>query len=362
MIGIVIGGCSELKFLYPIILNLQDRKVDFILYNNDEYRGHKEYDRSKLSNLIYYAPGIGNVSKVRPFTNSKEDLLRLIKEDNIKKLIIIEATLTIPELLCELHDTFNIEVYSVNYFVDSMLKIDFHLNGFIKAKYHMAERIAEEHVKYNNIEIDPNIDKFIGSPAYDPIDPEASGKHMLMLLPNIRHNTSDRVGGEKIFRSIVEKFIHPDMIFKSRKKHWTPPRVQKTIKSRLGKDICYDHTPMYPPVISKLLNGSHLSVIFRSSAIYECVYAGNYVINVEMDVTPYAKDTRLQLRSYLNSDIYNFDGVVESWSMTEVIKKDWKFSPKKINEDRRKEWIEKNIGKCAQPNGVANIVDDILGE
>ena len=66
-----------------------------------------------------------------------------------------------------------------------------------------------------------------------------------------------------------------DLILKTRKKQWFPEEIKK-----YAKRILDDGDLMYPPVTSNLLAESFCTVMFYSSGIYECVFGGNYVVNI----------------------------------------------------------------------------------
>lgn len=157
----------------------------------------------------------------------------------------------------------------------------------------------------------------------------------------------------KLFKKFTEK---GNIIVKTRKKQWFPKEI-----SLYAKEIIDDDDKMYPTKISMILPRTYATVMFFSSGVYECVYGGNYVINIPLPLSRWSWNggRMAQYFSINEGSLYQFAGAVESIKQSTILSPEWKFEPKKIDIEKRKEWINKFIGRDPA-SGAVPIVDDIL--
>ena len=354
MIAVVVRELPYLKLLVPIMLELHKRGAKYILYYMDSFKGEKEYSRPTIGSLKTSNEKIvaQAVKAVRFTTN--EELLKLMKKDVIKKMISVEIALWARKNL-EAYKAGGIKTYSVSYLSDSLWTGYYKL---IDKTYYTTKHLMESKHSFLKTNIDKNKDKCLGSPIFDSIAfHQEQQKDVLVLLPNIK---ADRVakcfGNTKNFIDIISKFAqNHNIILKARKKQWVPPEAKK-----IAKEMFFDEDIMYPSTISKLLSRTFATVMFFSSGIYECVYGGNYIINVQTKLI-WSHDQE-KMKKYFCLDegsLYQYGGVVETIEQSAILDPRWTFAAPHIDAEKRKAWVDKFIGPYASDRSAA-IVDDIL--
>jgi hypothetical protein len=355
MIGIVVRELTYLKILQPIMLELHRVGQKYILYHYDVHRGMKEYNRATRPKMEQSSKEmIVNAVGVKAFRGEK-DLRKHLIQDKIKKMVSLEIWLWAGKYI-KFFKKHGIKLYSVMYLTDSMWRPDPKCITAMDRVYYSARHIMKTHHKFAGVKYNETRDRCIGSPVFDPLRRNTKGGNILVLLPNLqREYVKSAFGGGGKLNKIIEKicaFKKP--IFKARQKQWIPDIVRK-----IQAKVVFDGKKMYPPVISSLFQDSFTTVMFFSSGIYECVYAGNYVINITLPINRWSWD-KAKLREYFSTQppsLYNFDGVVKSYTQEKVLLNKWKFAPQRVDEDRRKDWVKSFIGAT---DGVENIVWDLI--
>lgn len=360
MIGIVVRECTFLKVLQPIMQEFTRQGVPYFLYHFDAPRGYKEYNRATLSKLkMSSAMSVKAAKKVVAFSNDGQLLSQLIK-DKVTKLVSLEIWLWAKTYIQKLKKN-NIKTYSISYLADSIWQKDPACITSMDRVYYATDHLMKAHHDFAGITFDRTRDQCIGSPIFDPIiNKPSSGKDILVLLPNMRkEHVPVSFGSAENFIKIIEKLSKGgNLIFKTRKKQWMPSEIKK-----YAKEIIDDGNKMYPPVISGLLKQCYMTVIFYSSGVFECVFGGNYVLNIPLPLKRWGWDSD-KMKRYLSNkegNLYQFNGVVDSVSQKTILLDDWKFEPKKINPMYRRWWIEKFIGLSSLDGAKAIAMDIIRG-
>lgn len=354
MIGIVVKELPFLKLLTPIMDELYNRGVPYILYYMDVAKPNKEYARPTIPRLSINSKIVSHAKKVQAFTSDSQLFGRLVG-DKITKIISVELWLFAQNYMGFLAEN-KIKPYSINYLTDTMWQ-HYPSAGNV---YYTAEHILNTSLAFNNLPRKPEY-KTLGSPLFDCINREQNTKSSVMvLLPNIRSEmVSLAFGKASTFIKIIDKIYkgHPNLIFKTRKKQWLPGEIKQYASS-----IIDDGDVMYPNAMSSILKSTKTTVMFYSSGIYECVYSGSYVLNIPLSFNTWRWD-KTKLAKYFSTapgSLYQFDGVVESITQKQVLEDTWKFTPKTANPQATEQWIKQFIGNLP-PNNTKAIVDDILG-
>ena len=354
MIGVVIRDLPYLKLLHPICEQLQILGVPYVIYHWDVPRGSKEYNRASLTKITKSSPGvIKGAKKVRAFAKDKQ-LLNQLKEDKITKLLSVEIWLWAKNYLKRFKEL-GIKTHSVLYLTDSLWQKSEAITTMDKV-YYGSQYLMKVYHEIAGAKCFKPRDRSIGSPIFDPLSDQSShGKDILVLLPNLRkEHVQVAFGSTARFVRMIEKLAQGgDLVFKTRKKQWLPSEIKP-----FAKEIIEDGDIMYPPVIADLFRRCYCTVMFFSSGVYECVYAGNYVYNITFPLKRWGwnKDKMAQYFSTFGPAVYQFPGVVESLSQKQVLG-DWKFEPKHIDTVRRKEWMDRFIGSAG---GAEAIAKDII--
>jgi hypothetical protein len=351
LFAVVIRDLPYLKLLHPVALQLHMRGIPYILYYWDVNRGEKEYNRASYTNIQKSSPDIiKSASKVVSFTTD-EQLYSYLNRDNAYGMISVEIGMWIKWKKLPK----SVKTFSIQYLTDSLWSNT--VTGLTKA-YYTTEFLMRKHHEFHSLKIDSNRDRFVGSPLFDPLS-KVSGDNILVLLPNLRkEHVNMSFGNAKNFIRIIEKFAQEgELILKTRQKQWMPKEILG-----MAKEVASDDKTMYPSKISELFTRCNTVVNFYSSGIFESVYANNYVVNVPIPLKRWDNWDQNKLRSYFESPLYNFIGVVENVEQKSLLDGTWKLSDRPLNCEDRNKWIKKYIGLCPDcpNNGAKNIVDDIL--
>lgn len=355
MIGVVIRELTYLKILQPIAEEFARIGMPYILYHFDAPRGDKEYNRAtsagikKSSSII-----IEKANKVKAFKDDKE-LLNQLLHDKINKLVSIEIYMWAKGYISNLQKA-GIKIYSLHYLSDSLFwNSNSKCITDVDKIYYATSYLRDVHLGFLNVPVNPNRDMLLGSPVFDRLETPKE-QNVLVLLPNLRvDHVKTAFGNEDKFVNIIKKLSYNNnLIFKTRKKQWLPDKIKK-----FASEIVSDGDIMYPPIIADLFKKTHITVMFYSSGVYEAVYAGQYVVNITIPLARWNFNQNNLKEYFINSGLYNFDGVVESVSQDEVLKNDWQLSNKLVPESRQ-QWIDKYIGNFS--NSTPEIVKDIISK
>jgi hypothetical protein len=360
MIGITVRELTYLKILQPIMDELHQANTPYVLYHFDAHRGDKEYNRASLANIGKSSESIiKNAAKVKAFKDDKQ-LQQMLVHDQITKLVSIEIWLWAKSYIKFLKDH-NIKTYSLLYLTDSLWQSDPACVTSMDRVYYSTDYLMRAHHDFAGITHDARRDRCIGSPIFDGIlNKPSDGKDILILLPNLRgEHANVAFGSAANFLTIMDKICanrENRYIFKTRTKQWLPEQIKK-----YATEIISDGDKMNPPIIQGLLKRSYCTVMFYSSGIYECVYGGNYVLNIPLNLKRWGWD-KSKMKEYFSTEehnVYQIKGVVESINQDNILKPDWTFQPKHIDSIARNYWVEKFIGSSSL-NSSRIIVKDIL--
>lgn len=360
MIGVVVRELTYLKILQPIMDELHNVGVPYALYLFDAPRGDKEYNRASLNNVRKSSEAIiKNANQVKAFSSDKQ-LQQQLVQDKITKLVSIEIWLWAKSYIKFLKDH-NIKTYSLLYLSDSLWQPNPECVTTMDKVYYSTNYLMRAHHDFAGITNNAKRDRCVGSPIFDGIlNKPSDGKDILVLLPNLRgEHVNLAFGSVSNFLSIMDKLCADkqyNYIFKTRTKQWLPEQIKK-----YAAEIISDGDKMYPPIIQSLLNRSFCTVMFYSSGVYECVYGGNYVLNIPLNLKRWGWD-KSKMKEYFSTEehsLYQVKGVVESVSQETVLKPEWAFQPKHIDPVARDYWVNKFIGNNSI-NSSRIIVKDIL--
>ena len=352
-ISIIIRDLPYLKILHPVCLELHKLGVEYNLYHWDAPRGEKAYNNASLANIKKSSPEvIKHANKVQVFSNDKQ-LRQYLLRDKASKLVSVEIALWGKPYTKFFRDH-KIRPYSVLYLSDSIWG---NSTKEMHKVYYTTKHLMETHHKFSGVQYNKSRDRAFGSPIFDCLAQSSSGDDILVLLPNLRQeHVGISFGSLDNFVKMIAKLSEGgDLIFKSRKKQWLPNEIRQ-----YAKRIVYDGDKMYPSTTSELLKQSCTTVMFYSSGIYECVYAGNYVVNIPFSIKRWGWDKQ-KLRQYFSTEqnnLYQFDGVVESIGQKEILSDGWKFVPRKIDMTKQSEWIKRFVG--VSKNSAKLIAEDIV--
>lgn len=351
MIAVVIRECTYLKVLHPIMEEFNKMGQKYVVYHWDAPRGQKEYNRASLKNIMASSGDVlKGAKKIKAFTSDKQ-LLKMFQHDGIKKLVSLEIWQWAKQYI-KAFKTMNIKSYSIRYLMDGIFDPAACIKSIYRT-YYSTPFLMRKHHKYAGISYDPNRDKCLGSPVFDCIGKNLSENKTLVLLPNIGPEyVKAAFGNVDRLNNIIRKVCVKDIpIFKARKKQWIPPVVKE-----VGGKVIFDGEKMYPPMTSKLFTKSFTIVMFWSSGVFEAIYSGNYVINIEIPLARWSWNAEKMKDCFYTKGLYSFKGVIETRTQGEILTAD--FIPRKIDPNAQKEWLERFISPVK--NGAGNIAKDII--
>jgi len=360
MIGVVVREKTYLKVLQPIMEELYNVGEPYILYHYDTHRGDKEYDRASLPNLIKAAPHIiKRAHRVKAFPNDAH-LQKQLVHDKITKLVSIEIWLWAKSYIKFLKDH-NIKTYSLLYLTDSLWQSDPSCITSMDKVYYATNHLMKTSHEIAGVSFDYKRDRCFGSPVFDGLmNKPSEGNDVLVLLPNQkREHVEVAFGSPQNFFAIMDKLCankEYNFIFKTRKKQWLPKEIMHH-----ATDIIEDGNQMYPSAMKQLLGRAYTTIMFYSSGIYECVYGGNYVLNITLPLKRWGWDKKQMARYFSTNEhnLYQIKDVVESVSQQQVLSPGWTFQPKRIDPVARRYWVDKFM--TSQGSNTARIiVKDIL--
>jgi len=353
MIGVVIRDIPYLKLLHPICMEIDAKNVNYNLYLYDTSRGQKEYVRASVDNVKKSSPAVlSKANKIIRFSNDKQ-LKQYMVSDKISKMVSVEIGLWADIKFLK---TNKIKAYSVQYLSDSLWT---NSNNNMYKVFYTAAHIMNVHHKFFNHKANENRDKLLGSPLFDSItNMPSTGKDVLLLLPNLRvEHVNKAFRNKDRFINIIKKLSKDNnLIFKTRKKQWFPPEIKQ-----YAKEILEDGDIMFPTTISSLLPKTHTTIMFQSSGLYEAVYGGNYVINVEIPVNRWSWN-QSNMREYFSTQegsLYNSSGVVKSVTQEQVLSENFSVT-NELDNNARLQWIKKFIG-ASFDNSSKLIANEVLG-
>ncbi len=355
MIGISVRDLTYLKALQPIILELQSCNIDYVLYYMDIPRGSKEYNRATLKSIQKSSGIIVKGAKhTRPFKDNG-DLFNQMIRDGIRKFISLEIGLSMRNRIDRMKSK-NIRMYSIQNLTDTIWQKDPAIINLMDRVYYSSVHTMTMHHNFAGVKYNSQRD-CIASPLYDILD-NTSNKNTLVLLPNlVADQVNPSFGNANNFFKIIENLSKSgNLIFKARKKQWFPDQIKQH-----AQEIVYDGAVMYPSALSKVLKKVDTVVMFYSSGLYECVYAGKYVINIELPVRKRWRWPKEYLFKYFSKDkgsLYNFKGVVETVEQDIAMNNAWHIQCN-IDTESSKLWLDKYIGKLPE-NNTKFIVKDIM--
>lgn len=348
MISVVIRETSYLKVLHPIMNQFNQMGVKYVVHHFDAPRGPKEYNRASLKNLMRSSGSIlKHAYKIKAFSNDAQ-LLKQLKHDKITKIVSLEIWLWAKSYL-QFFRKNNIKTCSISYLTDSLWQPAPSITTMDRV-YYSTPFIMSKHQQYAGVKYNPERDRCFGSPIFDGLKSKSSGDKTLVLLPNMGPEYVKKAfGSESRFNTIIDKVCAGTTpIFKARKKQWIPSKIKSS--------IVYDGDCMYPPVVSDLFDKCSTTVMFWSSGIYEAVYAGNYVINIEMPLSRWSWSGPKMDDYFRKSGLYSFGGVVETRTQEQALVGTWVH--RKVDEHKRKEWVSKFVGSAS--NCAYNMAKNII--
>jgi len=355
MIAIDIRELNYLKLLHPICMYFLNNNIPYTIVHYGMPRGDKEYNRSSVEKINKSDPRIlAGARNVFSYNNDSE-LLRIVKDNNIKKFVGLEIYLNYNKIL-KSFKSMGTKVYSIQYFTDSVWSATADYYSKIDSVYFTSDFLMRKSIEYSGAKFDKDRHKFLGSPLYDQLEGVGKENNILVMLPNIRaeyvsmfFKSTDRF--MKIIDGLSKK---GNLIFKTRKKQWLPAELKK-----YSADIIFDSDHMYPSSIVNAFSKSCAVAMFYSSSVYESVMADKYVINIEAPLI-YRKFNVNHINEYFskeNGSLYNFPDVVDFVSQDKIISGD--FSVKELDSTKLAKWKDKFMGKC-EFNSAELISKDIL--
>ena len=355
MIGISVRDLTYLKSLQPIMLELQNCNVDYILYHMDIPRGAKEYNRASLKSIQRSSESILKGAKHTRSFKDNNDLSSQMVRDGIKKFVSLEIGLSMKDRINYMKSK-GIRMYSIQNLTDTIWQKDPAIINSMDRVYYSSIHIMTMHHNFAGVKYNSQRDR-IASPLYDILD-NTSNKNILILLPNLLvDQVNPSFGNANNFFKIIKNLSKSgNLIFKTRKKQWLPDQIKQ-----YAQEIIYDGAMMYPSALSEALKKVDTVVMFYSSGLYECIYAGKYVVNVELPVQKRWKWPKEHLLKYFSKDegsLYNFKGIVETVEQ-EYAKSDVWHVQCNINVESRNLWLDKFVGKLPE-NNAKFITRDII--
>lgn len=347
----VIRDLPYLKLLHPICVEFIGRQIPYNLYCMDCYRSEKEYNRASIRNVELSSSIILNgANKVKTFKDDSELLMHL-RTDKIKKLISVEISLWAKGMV-SIFNSNGIKTYSILYFTDSYFSSS-PVFYKISRTYHTTKFLLDKKLANDNVLNNGN-HLFLGSPLFDE-KMGSVGDNMTVFMPNLSEkDVANAFGSKAKFISALEKICNNrKVIFKTRRKQWLPREIKN-----ISSDIVEDGCTMYPSKSSEILKKSNSSVLFYSSGVYECVYSDNRVINIPFPLNRWKWDQK-KLNDYFKSALYNFNGVVDNFSLDCILRKDFLVNHDTIDEKMAESWKDKYIGKIKEKS-YKLITNDIM--
>lgn len=341
MIAVVIREMTYLKVLTPIILEFIQKNIPYAFYYMDSNKGDKEYLRPTLERLKKNNSILIDKSRVlRSFSND-EQLKKQLVRDKITKLVSLEIWLWAKSYINFLKKH-NIKTYSVLYLTDSLWQKSPNSVVDIDRIYYSSLYLRDLYLNFVNVPFNPERDRCLGFPGLDSISGKC-GDDILVLSPNLKQeHVKSAFGTKERFIKIIEKIhsTNPNLIFKSRVKQWLPKEIES-----MAKEIVYDGDIMYPPKIANLFERTFCTIMFYSSGIYESVYASNFITNIELPLNRWSWN-QLKMKKYFSDQpgsLYNWSGVVESFSQEGFLRSNW--TPKYMDLIEKESWLDKFVGK-----------------
>ena len=352
MISVVVREMPYLKVLHQICVEMASRGIKYNLYLYDAPRGSKEYARASVDNVRKSSPAVlDKASKVVRFAND-DQLMKQLLSDKIRKMVSVEIGLWGK---IKFFVKNNIKTYSVQYLSDSM---HHDVNSRLHRVFYTCGHVLNSHQRFVGTKYDPSRDKVVGSPLFDCINNNISkGSDILLLLPNIREeHVAKSFGSKQRFVSMVEKMADGNnLILKSRKKQWFPDEIKK-----YAKEVLYEGDVMYPTIVSSILQRTKTTVMFYSSGIYEAVYGGNYIVNIEIPSSRWSWNQK-NLKEYHSKDdgnLFSHEGVVTTVTQDQLFS-DTSCLNTAVNKESREKWISEFIG-TELDSSSKGIVDEII--
>ena len=350
MIGFVVRELTYLKALQPIIQAAQARGIDHIVYHMDRHMGAKEYNRPTTERMLRSFGGTVRLSAFQTDQELKEQVLR----DRIDCFVSIEVGLFKQAFGSFWHDH-GIRVCSIAYLTDTLWQPSNMLDGLDRF-YYTSKYLMELYHRFSGAHYNPARDRCLGSPLFDGLcnvrNDQATAT--LTLLPSIYAGEIEAFfGSTERFIGVLKSFGH-NQIFKTRQKHCIPEQARQF--SPTHSILLDDPNQVYPPVTTRLFGGTHTTVLFYSSGVYEAVCANQYVVNVRMptDAWGWSKSNMLE---YFGGSAYNSGGVVQSVDQDELLS--GRVVLGKLDQTARKEWLARHTDN-ADSNSSELILEDIL--
>ena len=356
MIAIDIREITSLKLLQPICLYFLKKKIPYIITHYDVSRGEKEYNRATVKKINKSSNAmVAGAKKILAYGNDS-GLIKIIKNNGIKKFVSIEVFLCYNKIIKSLK-SMGVKIYSLQYFTDSVWTATPSYYKKIDSVHFSSKFLMEKSLEYSGAQFDKNRHKFFGSPIYDQLKDVGSDDNILVMLPNIREDHVKRFfKHQDRFMKIIDGLEKKgNLIFKTRRKQWLPAELKK----RFSKNIIFDSDCMYPSSIVDALSRCNTVALFYSSSVYEAAMANKYIINIEAPLV-YRNFNVKTLEEYYSKEegsLYNFSGVVETVSQNDII--DGNFSVRLIDDVRLLEWKNEFMGNCGF-NSYGLIAKDIL--
>lgn len=334
MIGFVVRELSYLKILQPIIEYIKKLDCKVKIYNMINDKGEKNYNKPTKERID---KSFGYKTDIFSFYTDGQ-LLELLKKDKISKLVSLEIGLWGKKYFKFFNDN-NIKTFSILYLSDSL----WYFSDCSYRIYYTTEHLMRCCHKFNKIKFNSNRDRCFGSPIFDQLEALTSNSNdICVMLPN---KCDYFLKNPQKFYNLIESFGN-NLIFKLRKKQWLPEEIKK-----FAKEIVYDGDIMYPSSISDIFRKTKYTVMFYSSGIYEAVFGNQSVINIKFPLNTWPHNSKM-MEEYFNDELYNFPGVVQSFTINDRIEIS-------DNQEKRKEWIKRFIG-FEKAESIKLISEDIL--
>lgn len=359
MIGVVVRELTFLKVLHPIMEELRRASAPYTLYHFDAPRGDKEYNRATLNAIKKSSPTVvKHASQIKPFSSDVQ-LKKQLLQDKVKKLVSLEVYLWAKSYISELKSR-GMKIYNILYLTDSLWNPDKKNITSCDRVYYSSKYLMETHLDMLGLKLNPSRDRWIGSPVYDSISIGEHSNGLLVMLPNLRaEHVQSAFGSKDKFIKIMDNVCRKNknnLVFKTRKKQWMPKELTK-----YGAHIIDDGDKMYPPAMSQALSNCSSVLMFYSSGIYECVYAGKHVINIPLNLGRWGHDKK-KMKSYFQSSLYDFPKAVINLSQDEASSDSFFLElPHRPNGHAQEDWLARYMG-ITPLNSSRAIVEDILSD
>lgn len=318
-------------------------------------RGSKEYNRASLKSIQKSSEDIVKAARYIRAFKSNDDLLKQMVRDKIKKLVSLEIGLSMRDKINDIKDK-DIRMYSVQNLTDAMWQKDPAIINLMDRVYYSSVHTMTRHHTFAGVKYNSQRDH-VASPLYDILD-STSNKNILVLLPNLlTDQVNPSFGNANNFFKIIKNLSKSgNLIFKTRKKQWFPEQIKQ-----YAQEIVYDGAIMYPSALSNILKKVDIVVMFYSSGLYECIYAGKYIVNIELPVLKRWRWPKKYLSEYFAKDegsLYNFKGVIETVEQGQAMSDTWRIQHN-LDTKSSNLWLDKYIGKLPKSN-TKFIVNNIV--